>query len=277
MMELSRQIPFGQFVNNGSRLVRLDPRVKIICLALLVGVLVSVRSWVAFLILFGCCFLIQAASRLRFSFVLRGFRPLLLLLPMMLFFQIFFYQPSSGVQNIWQWGIFSLSWEGINVSLQLTFRVFILYYFTTMFLFVISLVDLTDGLEGVLMPLRKLHLPVHVLVIVLVIAFRFVPIFVKEFEQLIKAQTARGVRFDRGNFFRKAMRYGRLLLPLFVRGFKKAEALSVAMEARCYGLLPSWQRGKRRTFHLQRSDYITCLLVLMICAFALLSAFFLPS
>jgi hypothetical protein len=113
-------------------------------------------------------------------------------------------------------------------------RVFFLYYIASMLMFATSLVDLTDGSEALLSPLERIGLPINHVVMVFVIAFKFVPIFIAEIERLIKAQTARGVRFDKGNFIKRAMRVGSLLVPLFLSGFRRAEALTIAMEARCY-------------------------------------------
>src|SRR5260221_6225267 len=102
-----------------------------------------------------------------------------------------------------------------------------------MLMFTTSLIDLTDGSEVLLSPLQRIGVPVNAFVMVLVIAFKFVPIFVGEIERLIKAQSARGVRFDQGNFIQRTLKLAPLLIPLFVSGFKRAESLSIAMEARC--------------------------------------------
>ncbi len=145
-------------------------------------------------------------------------------------------------------------------------RVIFLYYLASMLMFVTSLVDLTDGSEALLSPLQKLGIPVNAFIMVLVIAFKFVPIFVAEIERLIKAQSARGVRFDKGNFIQRAIKLGPLLIPLFLSGFRRAEALSIAMEARGYaGAVRGWRRSKRREMHLQRFDRLALVFTIMFC------------
>ena len=145
-------------------------------------------------------------------------------------------------------------------------RVIFLYYLSSMLMFATSLVDLTDGSEALLSPLQKLGIPVNAFIMVLVIAFKFVPIFVAEIERLIKAQSARGVRFDKGNFLQRATKLGPLLIPLFLSGFRRAEALSIAMEARGYaGAVRGWRRSKRRQMHLQRFDTVALVFIIMFC------------
>src|SRR5882672_6730114 len=133
-------------------------------------------------------------------------------------------------------------------------RVLFLYYFVLMLLFTTSLVYQTDGMEVLFSPLQKIGLPVNAFVMVFIIAMKFVPIFVAEIERLIKAQAARGVRFDKGNLIQRTRKIAPILIPLFVSGFKRAQTLSIAMEARCYGGRPGWHRSKRRELHFARYD-----------------------
>src|SRR5260370_29615416 len=116
---------------------------------------------------------------------------------------------------IGEWGIFAVSREGIIRSTLIMLCVFFLYHLVSMLMFTTSLVDLTDGSEALLSPLEKIGLPVSNVVMVFVIAFKFVPIFIAELERLIKSQTARAVRFDQGTFIQRAARFGPLLIPLF--------------------------------------------------------------
>jgi energy-coupling factor transport system permease protein len=111
---------------------------------------------------------------------------------------------------------------------------------------------------------------------VLVIAFKFVPIFVNEVERLMKAQAARGVRFDQGNFIQRTMKVAPILVPLFISGFKRAETLSVAMEARCYGGRPGWRRSKRRELHFDRYDALVLASTLALCVVTIVINFVSP-
>ena len=143
-------------------------------------------------------------------------------------------------------------------------------------MFTTSLVDLTDGLGALLAPLQRLGLPINAFVMVLVIALKFVPIFITEIERLIKAQTARGVRFDQGNFVQRTIKLAPLLIPLFVSGFKRAQALSIAMEARCYGVRPGWKRSKRQALTFGRFDALVLLITIVARILMLSVNFFAP-
>ena len=278
MIELSRDITFGQYINNGSALTRMDPRTKLLAAVLLIILVSFVTSFTAFALCLLYCIILQRASRISLSYALRGFKPFLGLLVFIYIIQIvFYYSPTQHTSIIWQWGIFTVSREGIIRSTLIMVRVFFLYYFASMLMFVTSLVDLTDGSEVLLSPLEKIGLPVTSIVMVFVIAFKFVPIFITEVERLIKAQTARGVRFDQGNFIRRAINFGPLLIPLFLNGFHRAEALTIAMESRCYGAgRRGWRRSKRRALHFNRSDILVLVFTIVFCIVTLIVNFVAP-
>lgn len=270
MIELSRDIAFGQYINNGSLLTRMDPRAKLLCAVLLIALVSYIGGFTAFaLCLVGCIFL-QWASRISLPYILRSFRVIAIFLVIIYIIEvIFYYSPTQNSTMIWQWGIFNISWEGIIRSASITVRVIFLYYLSSMLLFTTSLVDLTDGSEALLSPLQKIGIPINAFVMVLLIAFKFVPIFVAEVERLIKAQSARGVRFDQGNFVQRAFKMGPLLIPLFISGFRRAETLSTAMEARCYGGANRWwRRSKRRALHMQRFDIVILVATILFCVIA---------
>ncbi len=264
MIELSRNITFGQYINNGSDLTRMDPRTKILGAVFLITVTSFVNHFLAFAVcLFFCCVLL-AYSRISPAYVLRSFKPFLPFLAFIYVMEVAFYYSSAPQHILWHWWLLSVSTEGIITSALTIVRVFFLYYLVSMLMFGTSMVDLTDGLEVLLSPLQKLRIPINPFIMVLIIALKFVPIFITEVERLTKAQAARGVRFDKGNLFQRVKKLAPLLIPLFVSGFKRAEALSIAMEARCYGGRPGWKRSKRRALHFQRSDVLALLFVLVI-------------
>lgn len=276
MIELSRDITFGQYINNGSSLSTMDPRTKLFCAVLLIVVISIINTFSAFALCLLFCILLQRSSRIPTSYVLRSYKPLLGFLIFIYIVQILFYTPSHPIPQLWQWWAFNISWEGILRSTITMLRVLFLFYLTSMLTFVTSLVDLTDGSEALLSPLQRINIPVNAFIMVLVIAFKFVPIFVGEVERLMKAQLARGVRFDKGNFIQRAIKLGPLLIPLFVSGFKRAEVLSTAMEARCYGGRPGWRRSKRRALTFRRYDAQVLAFTLVFSVIALLITFFVP-
>jgi energy-coupling factor transport system permease protein len=138
-------------------------------------------------------------------------------------------------------------------------RVVLIYHLVSMLLFTTSLVELADGVEAIFSPLKALGLPVNELVMTFVIALRFVPLLVGELERLVKAQAARGERFDTGGPLERARKLGTLLVPLFVNAFDRAEKLTTAMNARCYR--GGQGRTKRRMLRVGGADWLALLVV----------------
>ena len=173
-------------------------------------------------------------------------------------FQVLFY-PGEVSEYLWRWGILSVSTEGLRAAGILGLRVIFLYYVTTMLMLTTSLVDLTNGLELIFGPLQRLRVPVNELVLVFVIAIKFVPIFIEEVERLARAQTARGVPFDEGGALTRARRIGRLLVPIFISGFARADTLTIAMNTRSYR--GGRYRTKFRQMRASLSDWLALMLV----------------
>ena len=265
MIELTRDLTFGQYINNGSALARMDPRTKLFCAVLLLLFVLIVSSFVAFAVFLLFCVLIQRVSRLPVAYVLRSFRPFLPFIIFFFFVTVLFYTPPVHTSFLWQWGILSVSWSGIIIALLGMVRLFFLFYIISMLTFTTSMVDLTSGLQALLSPLQRIGIPVNAFIMVLVIAFKFVPIFITEIERLVKAQTARGVRFDEGNVIQRTLKLAPLFVPLFVSGFKRAQVLSVAMDARCFGSRPGWRRSTLRVLTFERFDAQVLFATIVIC------------
>ena len=213
---------------------------KIAITSVLVVASFLVDSFPGFAVVLPLLILIQLISRVPLGYLLRGSAFFFGFLVFILSFQVLFY-PGEASSYLWRWGILSISTEGLRSAGILGLRVVFLYYATTMLMLTTSLVDLTNGLELLLSPLQKLRVPVNELVLVFVIAIKFVPIFIEEMERLARAQTARGVPFDEGGAITRARRIGRLLVPIFIGGFARADTLTTAMHTRSY------RGGRNRT------------------------------
>ena len=235
MLELQRNVIFGQYIDAGSFVHRVDARIKIVATVVFIVASFLIDSFLGFAVVLPLLILIQVVSKISLGYVLRGSRFFLAFLIFILAFQVLFYPgdvPESGY--LWRWGFLSVSNEGLYTAGILGLRVIFLYYVTTMLMLATSLVDLTNGLEQIFGPLQRLRVPVNELVLVFVIAIKFVPIFIEEVERLARAQTARGVPFDEGGPITRARRIGRLLVPIFISGFARADTLTTAMNARSY-------------------------------------------
>ena len=264
MIELSRYITFGQYINNKSVLARLDPRVKLVGIVLLIILISWLNSFIAFAFCLLFCTLLHRASRISLSYLLGSFRPFLPFLAFAFIVEVLFYTAPKNTVQLWQWWIFAISWNGIITSTLTIIRVLFLYYLISLLTFTTSLTELTNGMEVLTSPLERIGIPVNDFVMILVIAFKFVPIFIAELERLMKAQVARGMRFDQGNLFQRVQKLATLLVPLFVSGFKRVKLLSTAMEARCYGGRPGWRRSKRKTLYFKRPDVLALLFLLVV-------------
>jgi energy-coupling factor transport system permease protein len=261
VLELQRNVIFGQFVDTGSFIHRMDPRIKLAAVFALLVASFLIDSFSGFAVAYLLLILIQLVSRIPLAYVLRGSAYFLGFLLFILIFQVLFYSgefPESDY--LWRWGFLSVSIEGLQSAGILGLRVIFLYFVTTMLMLTTSLVDLTNGLELIFGPLQRLRVPVNELVLVFVIAMKFVPIFIDEVERLARAQTARGVPFDEGGAFTRARRLGRLLVPIFISGFHRADLLSTAMHTRCYR--GGRFRTKFRQMSTRSSDWLVLALVI---------------
>ena len=258
MLELQRNVIFGQYVDTGSFIHRMDARIKLVITFVFVVASFLIGDFTGFGVVFLLLALIQVVSRIPVGFILRGSQFFLAFLLFILVFQVLFY-PGESSGYLWRWGILSVSTEGLYTAGILGLRVIFLYHVTTMLMLTTSLVDLTNGLELIFAPLQRLRFPVNELVLVFVIAIKFVPIFIEEVERLARAQTARGVPFDQGGAVTRARRIGRLLVPIFVSGFTRADTLTTAMNTRSYR--GGRNRTKLRLMEAKPSDWTTLALV----------------
>jgi energy-coupling factor transport system permease protein len=262
VLELQRNVIFGQFLETGSFIHRMDPRVKLAAVFVMLVASFLIDSFLGFAVVLPLLVLIHIVSRVPLAYILRGSAFFLGFLLFILFFQVLFYPgevPESGY--LWRWGVLSISTEGLRSAGILGLRVIFLYYVTTMLMLATSLVDLTNGLELIFGPLQRLKVPVNEIVLVFVIAIKFVPIFIEEVERLARAQTARGVPFDEGGAFTRARRLGRLLVPIFISGFARADVLSTAMHTRSYR--GGRYRTKFRQMRARPSDWLALALVIV--------------
>lgn len=227
-----KDITLGQYFPGSSPLHRMDPRTKIIITLIYVITLFFVKNFSGFGVFFLFIALSVFASRISFKFVVKGLKPLL--------FVIVF----TGLLNIFMTGgekAFTIpytnitaTWEGIKMAAFMILRLVLLIFGTSLLTLTTSPISLTDGIEALLSPLKKIKLPVHELSMMMTIAIRFIPTILEETDKIMKAQTARGADFKSGNVFKRAKALVPILVPLFIGAFRRADELSMAMETRCY-------------------------------------------
>ena len=224
-----RDITIGQYYPAESILHRLDPRVKFIGTIVYIVSLFVFDSWGYIL---GAAFLIAMIllSKVPFSFMVRGLKAIVILLIITMVFNVLL----TPGNVLWQWGILRVTTEGLLLAGKMGSRLIFLILGASLMTLTTTPTKLTDALEKLMGPLKKIHVPVHEIAMMMSIALRFIPILLEETEKIMKAQMARGADFESGNLIKKVKAMVPLLVPLFVSAFRRANDLALAMEARCY-------------------------------------------
>lgn len=225
-----RDITIGQYYPADSVLHRLDPRTKFIgTFIYLVSLFVADSFW-GYVI--ATCFLagLIILSKVPVKFMLKGLKPLFIILLITVAFNLFLVPG----EVIWSFGFLKLTREGIAQAIKIGIRLIYLVIGSSIMTLTTTPNQLTDGLERILHPLNKIHVPIHEISMMMSIALRFIPILLEETDKIMKAQIARGADFESGNLIQKAKGLIPLLVPLFISAFRRADDLAMAMEARCY-------------------------------------------
>ncbi|MBR2325296.1 MAG: energy-coupling factor transporter transmembrane protein EcfT [Clostridia bacterium] len=226
-------ITLGQFFPGFSLLHKLDPRTKLIGAILFIVAIFMAKTPLAFVLLTLFTVAMILVSRISFSVILRGIRPVVYILIFTSILNIFMTK-GAGEPLVAFW-VLKIYKEGIIRAIFMTVRVILLIVGSSMLLtYTTSPISLTDGLESLLSPLAKIHIPVHVFSMMMTIALRFIPTLVEETDKIMNAQKSRGADFSSGSLVRRAKALIPIIVPLFVSAFKRAEELAVAMECRCY-------------------------------------------
>lgn len=224
-------ITLGQYYPGDSFVHKLDPRTKILVTLLLITAIFLAQSAVAYAAL--CCMVlfIVALARLPFLLVLKSVKPLLFIILLTLAMHIFLGQ---GEQILYQWKFIRVTEEGLQMGVKMSMRLILLLMLSSILTFTTSPIVLTDGIESLLWPFKRIGVPAHELAMMMTIALRFIPTLLEETDRIIKAQTARGADFSSGNLLQRARNMLPILIPLFISAFRRADDLAIAMEARCY-------------------------------------------
>ncbi len=226
-----RDITIGQYYPAKSMIHRLDPRVKLVCTLLYLVSLFMFRSLSGYLIATLFLAAVIRISRVPFSFIVRGLKPIVMLLMITVLFNLFLTRNGEILFHAW---IFTVTEGGLVTAVYMAVRLIYLIIGSSLMTFTTTPNELTDGIEALLHPLNKIHVPVHEVAMMMSIALRFIPILLEETDKIMKAQIARGADFESGNIIQRAKSMIPLLVPLFVSAFRRANDLAMAMEARCY-------------------------------------------
>lgn len=226
-----RDITIGQYYPVNSILHRLDPRTKIVCTIMYLVSLFLFDNIYGYLVAAVFLGMTICISKVPFRFIVKGLKPILMLLMITLVFNLFLTKTGNV---LWEFWILKLTDDGIRTAGFMALRLIFLILGSSLMTFTTTPNALTDGIEKLLWPFRKIKLPVHEIAMMMSIALRFIPILLEETDKIMKAQIARGADLERGNIIQKAKAMIPILVPLFVSAFRRATDLAMAMEARCY-------------------------------------------
>lgn len=244
-----KDFPIGQYMPGDSVLHRLDPRTKIVLSLAMIVLLFVVEDFWGFLVMGVFSVLAVALARLPLRRVIKALRPVLIIL-LFTFALHLFMTPGEALTRM---GPLTITREGLYKGFFLATRLILLILSTSLLTLTTSPISLTDGLEYLLKPFRRLGVPAHELAMMITIALRFIPTLLGEADKIMKAQTARGADFESGNIIQRARGLVPLLVPLFIGAFRRADDLAMAMEARAYR--GGEGRTRFRQLTMARRDY----------------------
>lgn len=226
-----RDITIGQYYPAQSPIHRLDPRVKIVCTLIFLVSLFVQNSVLGYALAFVFLAFMIHISKVPAKFIGKGLKPIVILLLFTVAMNLFL---TRGGAVLFHWGIITITETGLRTSVFMAVRLVLLVAGSSLMTFTTTPNGLTDGLEKLLHPLNRIHVPVHEISMMMSIALRFIPILLEETDKIMKAQIARGADFESGNIIQRAKAMIPILVPLFVSAFRRANDLAMAMEARCY-------------------------------------------
>ena len=261
-------ITLGQFFPGNSILHKLDPRTKILLSTVFIVAVFVALTPLAFLLVTLLTAFLMAVSGIRASVIFKGIKPILFILVFTTLINILVTRGEGDpLLSFW---IVMIYKEGLIRAFFMTLRVILLIIGTSLLLtYTTSPISLTDGLESLLSPLEKVHIPVHIFSMMMTIALRFIPTLVEETEKIMNAQKSRGADFTSGNLIRRAKSLIPLLIPLFASAFKRAEELAVAMECRCYRV--DKKRTKMTHRRMRAADWLSLLFIAAFLAVVIVS------
>ena len=260
-----RDITIGQYFPGDSIIHRLDPRFKIVITVLYIVMLFAGGTYIA--LAMGAVYTVMAIalSKIKPKMFIKSIKPIM---PFLVITAVINLLLISSGDVVWQWKFLKITDAGINTSVFMIIRIVLLIAGTSLLTYTTSPITLTDAIERLLSPLKKLKFPVHELAMMMSIALRFIPTLIEETDKIMSAQKARGAEIDSGSFITRARNLVSILVPLFISAFRRADELATAMECRCY----NGGAGRTRLRQLKSSarDYIALFITIAFLAGAII-------
>ncbi len=225
-----KDITIGQYIPGDTKVHNLDPRIKIIITFVFIASLFFINKFYGYIFVLAFIAIATIISRIQIKYLFKGLKPLIVIILLTVFLNIFMTE-GEVIYTIWR---FKITKEGLFQAGFMALRLIFLITGASLLTLTTSPISLTDGIEKLLNPLRKIGVPAHEIAMMMTIALRFIPTLLEETDKIMKAQMARGADFESGNIINRARAMIPLLVPLFISAFRRADELAMAMEARCY-------------------------------------------
>ncbi|MHC1685658.1 MAG: energy-coupling factor transporter transmembrane protein EcfT [Clostridiaceae bacterium] len=253
-----KNISIGQYVPSDSFVHNLDPRTKIILSLFYIICIFLIKSFFGYLVIFSFTLFIIYISKLKPIYIYKGLRPILVLVLITALLNIFMVK---GNVLLFKYSFFEIYKEGLIMAAFMIIRLTFLVIGTSILTLTTSPIQLTDGIEKLLKPIKVIGLSAHELAMMMTIALRFIPTLMDETDKIMKAQMARGADFESGNLIKRSKALIPILVPLFISSFRRADELAMAMEARCYR--GGSGRTRMKVLRFNNSDYLSCIVSLL--------------
>lgn len=262
-----KDITIGQYIPGDTPVHNLDPRIKIIITFAFIAALFFINKFFGYLFVIGFMALAVALSKIPVRYLFKGLKPLIVIILLTVALNIFMTE-GEVIYTIWK---LKVTKEGLIQAGFMALRLIFLITGASLLTLTTSPISLTDGIEKLLNPLKRIGVPAHELAMMMTIALRFIPTLLEETDKIMKAQMARGADFETGNIISRAKAMVPLLVPLFISAFRRADELALAMEARCY------RGGEKRTrmkqLVIESRDYIAIAITVIFFAAVLWSRY----
>lgn len=260
-----KDITIGQYFPGNSVIHRMDSRFKIVLDILYVVILFVANNFISLAVAGIFIIMAYGVSGIKPVMMLKSLKPLLPLILFTAILNLFFVKGTD--EPLVSWWIITIYWEGVSTAIFMIVRIVCLIIGMSLLTYTTSPIVLTDAIERLLSPLKKIKLPVHELAMMMTIALRFIPTLIEETDKIMSAQKARGADLDTGGLLKRAKALVPILIPLFVSAFKRANELAMAMECRCYR--GGDGRTKLRQLKAQPIDYMVTMLMLTVLGFVI--------
>ena len=254
-------ITLGQYFPIESCIHKIDPRLKIIFTLVYIVLVFFANTILTYSLIALFCFIVIMLSKIKLSVVLKSVKPMLLVILITAFINIFF----TGVTDVlWSYKFIKITQTGVTNAVNMALRLIFLVIGSSLLTYTTSPIMLTDGIERLLKPFSKIGLPSHEIAMMMTIALRFIPTLLEETEKIMTAQKSRGADFESGNIIKRAKALIPVLIPLFINAFKRADELATAMECRCYR--GGEGRTRLRVLKFSGSDFFALIAMLVFSA-----------